>query len=527
MRLDPVRGDLAPRESLVADQGTIEWQRGLDPADDDFVERPPHPVDGGSPVRGDRHDLGDHRVVVRRHPLPGANRRIDPNARTRRHLPRPDAAGRRREDARRILRGQPDLDGVTHGAQRSRRGGDHGLGERRTRRDPQLFRDEIQVRDELRHAMLHLEARVHLEEPEPPIRVEQELGGGGVVEVRGPGGLHGEVVQLRPLVRCQARRRRFLDQLLMPALDRAVALPQRDDRAIGIAEQLDFDVACRPHLAFQVDRTVAEGRGRFRRSRGQRSRQLRRCADTTHAATAATRRRLDEQREPDVLGGRDDRRDPIRPFHRDRVECPGDHRHARALRRPARRQFVAQRLDRVRAGSDEREARIDDGPRKRRPLRQEAVARVNGLRPRRVRRLDDRVGTKVAFGGRRRTQPNRAVGGLDMQRVPVGIRVHGDRLDAEVAAGPDDAHRDLTAVGDEDPLEGPATVLAQRHGRRRRSRSRRHSGMLPCFFGGFVSRLSANIASAAISRGLVSEGRMTSSTYPRAAAAYGLAKRSS
>ena len=40
----------------------------------------------------------------------------------------------------------------------------------------------------------------------------------------------------------------------------------------------------------------------------------------------------------------------------------------------------------------------------------------------------------------------------------------------------------------------------------------RHSGMFPCFFGGFVSRLSASISSAAISRGRVSDGRMTSST---------------
>ena len=99
-----------------------------------------------------------------------------------------------------------------------------------------------------------------------------------------------------------------------------------------------------------------------------------------------------------------------------------------------------------------------------------------------------------------------------MCRFLVGVGVHGDGLDAEIAAGPDDAQGDLAAVRDEDPRERPAAVFAQRRDVRRRPRRRRHSGMLPCFFGGFVSRLSASISSAAMSRGRVSDGRMTSST---------------
>ena len=40
-----------------------------------------------------------------------------------------------------------------------------------------------------------------------------------------------------------------------------------------------------------------------------------------------------------------------------------------------------------------------------------------------------------------------------MQRVAVELGVHGDRGDAELAGGARDAHGDLAAVGDEDPLQ--------------------------------------------------------------------------
>jgi hypothetical protein len=40
-----------------------------------------------------------------------------------------------------------------------------------------------------------------------------------------------------------------------------------------------------------------------------------------------------------------------------------------------------------------------------------------------------------------------------MHRVLVGGRVDGDRLDAHLARRPDDAQRDLAAIGDQDLLE--------------------------------------------------------------------------
>ena len=58
----------------------------------------------------------------------------------------------------------------------------------------------------------------------------------------------------------QRRRRRLLDQLLVPALDRALALAEVDDVAVVIAEDLELDVARRLDVLLDVDVADAERR---------------------------------------------------------------------------------------------------------------------------------------------------------------------------------------------------------------------------------------------------------------------------
>ena len=73
---------------------------------------------------------------------------------------------------------------------------------------------------------------------------------------------------------------------------------------------------------------------------------------------------------------------------------------------------------------------------------------------------DDRRHAQIAVGAARRADADVLVGEADVQRVLVGLGVDGDGLDAELAAGADDAQGDLAAVGDEDFLEhdGAAAV---------------------------------------------------------------------
>ena len=61
------------------------------------------------------------------------------------------------------------------------------------------------------------------------------------------------VVERRALVRGETGRGRFLDELLVPALEGAVALPDRDHGAVAVGEQLDLDVTCRAELALEID----------------------------------------------------------------------------------------------------------------------------------------------------------------------------------------------------------------------------------------------------------------------------------
>ena len=66
----------------------------------------------------------------------------------------------------------------------------------------------------------------------------------------------------------------FLPDLLMAALQRAVALAEMDRVALAVAENLDLDMARLLEIFFEIDRVVAEGRlglgarGRRARRRG-------------------------------------------------------------------------------------------------------------------------------------------------------------------------------------------------------------------------------------------------------------------
>jgi hypothetical protein len=94
-----------------------------------------------------------------------------------------------------------------------------------------------------------------------------------------------------------------------------------------------------------------------------------------------------------------------------------------------------------------------------RVLRQEAVAGVDRLDVGDLGRRDDRGDAQVRLAARRGPDADGLVGLPQVERVRVRLRVHGDGLDAELAAGADDALGDLAAVGDQDPPEHQAVFF--------------------------------------------------------------------
>ncbi len=133
--------------------------------------------------------------------------------------------------------------------------------EQLARGDAQLPLDEVDSGDELGDRVLHLKARVHLH--------EEEL-------VRGVGrddeldGSRPEVADTERGVDCgpadalssrgiEQRRRRLLDDLLVTALKRALALAEVNRRAARIGEHLNLDVSRVLDEALDEQRVVAEG----------------------------------------------------------------------------------------------------------------------------------------------------------------------------------------------------------------------------------------------------------------------------
>ena len=198
---------------------------------------------------------------------------------------------------RRVLGVEPRLEGVAGGCdlllpQRQRLAGG----------DPQLPFDQVEAGDRLGHRMLDLEPRVHLDEVEAAVLVEQELDRAGILVARRQRRPGRRPAQRRPQLRGQAGRRRLLDDLLVAALQGAVALEQVHRVAVPVGEHLHLDMARAIDQALEEHLVVAERGLGLASAGGQRLEEVAACVDPAHALAAAARRGLDQQREADPPG---------------------------------------------------------------------------------------------------------------------------------------------------------------------------------------------------------------------------------
>ena len=123
--------------------------------------------------------------------------------------------------------------------------------------------DEVEAGDEFGHRMLDLQARVHFEEEEIAVLVDDEFDRARAFVFHGLGQRHGLRAHGGARLLVEEGRRRFFDHLLMAALDRAFALAQMDDVAVLVAQHLDFDVARLGDVFFDEQAVVAERGLRF------------------------------------------------------------------------------------------------------------------------------------------------------------------------------------------------------------------------------------------------------------------------
>src|SRR5205807_10129516 len=111
-------------------------------------------------------------------------------------------------------------------------------------RDADLPFDEIGAGDRLGDRVLDLQPRIHLHEIEIlTVMLGDELDGAGadIADRTRRGDRH--FAELVALSLAEPRRGRLLDNLLVAALDRAVAFPEMHDIALRIAKHLHLDMA--------------------------------------------------------------------------------------------------------------------------------------------------------------------------------------------------------------------------------------------------------------------------------------------
>jgi hypothetical protein len=240
-----------------------ERDRRLDPTQDIFFERAVHAADRFIPCAAPHDEFGEKPIVIGRDGVVLVHGAVNAD---------PDAArgeiGRDRPSARpevvsRVLGIDPALDGVPLQG--------HVLlpdFKRLAGRDRDLGPHDVYRGDLLGDRVLHLDARVHLDEVIMSLRIEEEFHGARVVVIHGPRDGNGRLAHLRAQPRGQNQRRGDLDQLLVATLDRAVAFTQMDHVAVAVRQDLELNMVRTVDVFLDKQAAIAERReglagGRF------------------------------------------------------------------------------------------------------------------------------------------------------------------------------------------------------------------------------------------------------------------------
>ena len=239
---------------------------------------------------------------------------------------------------------------------------------------------------------------VHLHEVEVEVLVEEELHRARVDVVRPPwpGGPRPPPCAARSSSETTGAGR-LLDQLLVAALHRAVALAEVHRRCRGCRDDLDLDVARALDELLEVDGAVLEGGRRLGLARAVAVLQERELVvGDAHAASTATGHRLDHHRVADLLGDRAGLLDSLV----DDAVGAGHDGHVRGQGDLTRLRLVAHHRDGLGRGTDEADLAAAADLGEAGVLGEEAVARMDRVDVGDLRRGDDAGDVEVRLGAR-------------------------------------------------------------------------------------------------------------------------------
>ena len=260
--IDQRRARLTIAEGLVLDDVFDERNVRLHAADAEFLQRAVHAIERNRKAHATGGNLHQQRIVERRDDTAGITLpSIEPHAETSRRTVSDDAPVIGREIVGRILRGHPRLHGVPHARHVLLLGQLHHFTVQfAALRHLNLRPHEVDTGHHFRDRVLHLNARVHLDEvPLLGIHVVQELHRTGVVVPNVLGQLHGRGAQLAAHRFIQRHTGGNFHHLLVAALHRAIALVQMQNVAVLVTQNLHFDVLGARHVFLEEHRRVAKG----------------------------------------------------------------------------------------------------------------------------------------------------------------------------------------------------------------------------------------------------------------------------
>ena len=310
----------------------------------------------------------------------------------------------------------------------------------------QLPFHQILPGDHFRHRMLHLQARVHLHEVkgiflQPVGDIGDKFNGAcpnipnrfGRCDGCGP---HGLSHRLRHI-----RRRCFLDHLLMPPLQGAIALEQMHRITMGISENLNFDMARLGEEFLYQYTIIAKGRLSFALRRRQSRRKFACGTHAPHSLATTTSDRLNQDRIANLfrflrqhIG--------ILPF----PMITRYHRHPGLDHQGLCCVFQSHRADRIRGWADKDNTCLCAFLRKPRIFREEAIAGMDRLGPGSARNLKQGVPLQVTLRDFCRADQNSLICHLNMAGIGICLGIDGNRPDAELRRRGHDPAGNLSAV---------------------------------------------------------------------------------
>ena len=198
------------------------------------------------------HHFAEQRIIKRTHLTARLHPAIAARPLRKNHLRQQPRTGP--EILIRILRIHPRLNRMTLRHRRALR--HHPI---RIQRQPDHPLHQIHPRYQLRHSVLHLQPRVHLQEKEIlPVRIINELHRARRPIRQALAQSPRRPMQSRPHLLRQPRRRRLFHHFLIPPLHRAITLAQRQHPPLAIAKKLHLHMPATLNEPLQKHRARPE-----------------------------------------------------------------------------------------------------------------------------------------------------------------------------------------------------------------------------------------------------------------------------